>query len=199
MSSFSLCLRRTLLRQFSSTPLRAQVPWFIEEPEQIFSTPAPLQRLNRARPIPEDAPIVLRDLHSQLLQSPHLEPSELLITRAADIRPPLGAALPLRRPQGRRKRGGTDAGESMYDIPGSLWNWMVFAQVKEGTESKGAIESVVRVVRRTLLQVHPPLPLPPNSKRRMQNGWAMIDGGDFAVHVISKVAREKYFTKGLLE
>ncbi|KAJ8078623.1 hypothetical protein PQX77_003878 [Marasmius sp. AFHP31] len=76
---------------------------------------------------------------------------------------------------------------------------MLFAQVKEGTENKGAIESVVRIVRKSLLEVKPPLPLPPNSKRRMQNGWALIDGGDFAVHVISKTAREKYFTQGAME
>jgi len=69
------------------------------------------------------------------------------------------------------------------------------AQVKEGTENKGAIESVVRVIRKALLTVDPPLPLPPNSKRRMHNGWAMIDAGDFAVHILSKEAREKYFSK----
>jgi ribosomal silencing factor RsfS len=27
----------------------------------------------------------------------------------------------------------------------------------------------------------------------MDNGWAMVDAGDFAVHVLSKDAREKYF------
>ena len=83
--------------------------------------------------------------------------------------------------------------------------------MKEGTENKGAIESVVRAVRKSvrvtklffsytkltvysqLLAVEPPLPIPPKSKRRMQNGWAMVDAGDFAVHIISKAAREKYF------
>jgi ribosomal silencing factor RsfS len=67
------------------------------------------------------------------------------------------------------------------------------AQVKEGTENRGSIESVVRVVRKTLLSVKPPLPIPPNSKRRMYNGWAMIDAGNFAVHIMSKQTREKYF------
>ncbi|KAF9264825.1 hypothetical protein L218DRAFT_861933 [Marasmius fiardii PR-910] len=204
MSSLNLCLRGAqsvlLSRRFSSTVLRAQPPWFVEESEKVsFPTSSTFQRLNRVPSVPEDAPIILRDLHSQLLNSPHLEHAELLVTRASNTRPPLGSALPLRLPQGRRKRGGTYAGESMYDIPGSLWNWMVFAQVKDGTESKGAIESVVRIVRKALLTVEPPLPLPPNSKRRMQNGWAMIDGGDFAVHIISRTAREKYFTQGPLE
>jgi ribosomal silencing factor RsfS len=41
--------------------------------------------------------------------------------------------------------------------------------------------------------MEPPLPLAPNSKRRMHYGWAMVDAGDFAVHVLSKAAREKYF------
>lgn len=27
----------------------------------------------------------------------------------------------------------------------------------------------------------------------MHNGWAMIDAGDFAVHVVSKEVRDKYF------
>jgi ribosomal silencing factor RsfS len=29
----------------------------------------------------------------------------------------------------------------------------------------------------------------------MHDGWAMIDAGDFAVHVLSKDAREKYFSE----
>lgn len=41
--------------------------------------------------------------------------------------------------------------------------------------------------------VDPPLPLPPKSRRRMGNGWAMVDAGDFVVHVLSREAREKYF------
>ena len=44
-----------------------------------------------------------------------------------------------------------------------------------------------------LLTADPPLPLPPNNKRRANGAWAMIDAGDFAVHILSKEAREKYF------
>lgn len=44
-----------------------------------------------------------------------------------------------------------------------------------------------------LLTAEEPLPLPPNSKRQIGDGWAMIDAGDFAVHILSKEAREKYF------
>ncbi|KAF9036021.1 hypothetical protein BDZ89DRAFT_914034, partial [Hymenopellis radicata] len=68
-------------------------------------------------------------------------------------------------------------GESIYDTPSGIWNWLVLAQVKEGTESRGTIESVVCIVRKMLLQVQPPLPLPLNAKRRMLNEWAMIDAG----------------------
>lgn len=83
-------------------------------------------------------------------------------------------------------------------------------KVKEGTEKRGAIESVVRVIRKTVsttfriaiirsstsaqfLSHEPPFPLPPKSRRQAETGWVMIDAGPFAVHVLSKDAREKYF------
>ncbi|GLB35007.1 putative ribosomal silencing factor during starvation [Lyophyllum shimeji] len=168
------------------------LPWFVDQspvphpphlPRRVVSTP----------PLPDNTPSTLRELHAQLAQSPHLDASTLVVSEAIPRQP--GPPLPPRKPQGRRKRGGTYAGNSVYDVPGGLWNWVVMAQVKEGTESKGAIESVVRVIRKALLSVEPPLPLPPNSKRRMHNGWAMVDAGDFAVHVLSKEAREKYFSE----
>jgi hypothetical protein len=71
-------------------------------------------------------------------------------------------------PHGRRNRGGTFSGESAYDMfDGGLWSWVVLAQVsiflikkvplpincpkvKEGTEKRGSIESVVRVIRKTV-------------------------------------------------
>ncbi|KAF8797975.1 hypothetical protein BYT27DRAFT_7203663 [Phlegmacium glaucopus] len=76
---------------------------------------------------------------------------------------------------------------------GGLWSWVILAQVKEGTENRGAIESVVRVIRKTLLSHEPPFLLPPKSRRQTGTGWVMIDAGPFAVHVLSKDAREKYF------
>ena len=90
--------------------------------------------------------------------------------------------------------------------------------MKEGTENRGAIEAVVRVVRKSvskvssqpmdqsfdasttlgfqLLQSSPPVTLPPNSKRRADDGWTMIDAGDFAVHVVSRESRVKFFPSG---
>ncbi|KDQ59567.1 hypothetical protein JAAARDRAFT_127153, partial [Jaapia argillacea MUCL 33604] len=94
----------------------------------------------------------------------------------------------------KRTRGRVDGGRGVLeDVGGGIWNWVVIAQVKEGTEKRGAIESVVRLVRKTLLTMTPPLPLPPNSKRRVGDSWAMIDAGEFAVHILSREAREKFF------
>lgn len=75
------------------------------------------------------------------------------------------------------------------------------AQVKEGTEKRGALQSVFRLVRKELLSANPPLPLPPNRKTRLQeeDGWRMIDAGEFAVHIVSRAAREKYFASDHLE
>lgn len=87
-------------------------------------------------------------------------------------------------------------------------------QVKEGSEARGAIESVMRIVRKTvnhdqkfihifprwltlsmkLLTSQYAVTLPPNKKRRVQDGWGMLDAGDFAVHILSRTARKTYFT-----
>jgi len=135
-------------------------PWFINHLE------APKVTMHRPKPppLPENAPRPLRELHAHLTQSPHLEPSSLVVSES--VAPPAGPELPYRLPHGRRKRGGTYAGESAYDVPGGIWNWVLMAQVsgrrhhrsstdwvvqvKEGTEDKGAIESVVRVIRKTV-------------------------------------------------
>ncbi|KAF9053608.1 hypothetical protein BDZ89DRAFT_938982, partial [Hymenopellis radicata] len=150
-------------------------------------------RPSNVPPLPADVPPTLQKLHAELAGVPHLDAEHLMVSRAMMFMP--GPPLPLRMPQGRRKRGGTYPGESIYDTPSGIWNWLVLAQVKEGTESRGTIESVVRIVRKMLLQVQPPLPLPPNAKRRMLNEWAMIDAGDFAVHVLSKAVRERHFVR----
>lgn len=199
---FSSSLRPAARSLFStrhlstSRPCRNEhipTPWFVEErqPKPRLESPAAL-RVKQAPPIPAETPELLRELHTQLLHSPHLDVKHLLVTNA--VTPPPGPDLPDRLPQGRRGRGGTFAGESMYDATNGLWNWLVFAQVKEGTEGRGAIDSVVRSVRKVLLDRTPPVTLPPKSRRQMQNGWAMIDAGNFAVHVLSKEAREKYFS-----
>ncbi|KAI0695437.1 hypothetical protein C8T65DRAFT_744005 [Cerioporus squamosus] len=179
----------------------SSVPWFIDPSEAEPSTPSPYARRVSVpqaptRPLaplpsalPHNHPIVR--LHAELKSSPHLEPGTLLVREP--IPTAVGPPLPDAMPRGRRKRGRTYAGEGVTEDVGGIWDWVVIAQVKEGTENRGAIESVIRIVRKALLTGDPPVSLPPNNKRRANGAWAMIDAGDFAVHILSKDAREKYF------
>ena len=133
------CLQLVARHTHSTTP----TPWFVDV-SNVVRPPNP--RL--IPPLPENTPSTLKKLYCRLSQSPHLELSTLTVSQP--LAPAPGPPLPLRLPRGRRKRGGTYAGESIYDIPGGTWNWVVMAQVKEGTESKGAVGSVVRLVRKTV-------------------------------------------------
>jgi len=171
----------------TSSPSR--VPWFIDSSETSF-TPKAFSPEQTPPPLPPGVPAVLHDLHAQLVRSPYLEPSNLLVCHP--IPQPPGPPLPISTPRGRRKRGATYSGEGLLE-PGNLWNWIVLAQVKDGTEKRGSIESVVRLVRKTLLSMDPPLQLPRNTRKDMHDGWAMVDGGEFAVHVLSAAARGRYF------
>ncbi|KAI1788503.1 hypothetical protein LXA43DRAFT_641341 [Ganoderma leucocontextum] len=176
------------------------LPWFMD-PSDVEPTPSPYSRRvavpqASTRPLaplplelPSDHPIAR--LHAELKASPHLEPGTLLVR--SPIPTATGPPLPPSMPKGRRKRGRTYVGEGVLDDMGGIWEWIVVAQVKEGTEDRGAIESVIRIVRKTLFTCNPPLPLPVNNKRRTNGGWAMIDAGDFAIHILSKEAREKFF------
>lgn len=100
----------------------SSTPWFVEQEAAIPH----ISHTYRAPPLPEDTPKVLRELHSQLIKSPHLEQSKLLVSRA--VSRAMGPPPPLRAPQGRRKKGGVFALETAFDVPGSLWNWTVFAE-----------------------------------------------------------------------
>ncbi|CAA7271749.1 unnamed protein product [Cyclocybe aegerita] len=196
----SLCGRTRSFASTSAAREAARVPWFVDPNPvpQAFGQRQPPPHL-LARPIaapavPEEAPDVLKILHAELLQSPHLETSELVVKPA--VLPAPGPPLPITPPHGRRKRGGTYPGESNYDNGlGGIWSWVVMGQVKEGTENRGSIESVVRLVRKTLLKREPPLPLPPKSRRQNGSEWVMIDAGQFAIHILSKGARERYFNQ----
>ncbi|KAF9653861.1 hypothetical protein BDM02DRAFT_3079313, partial [Thelephora ganbajun] len=168
-----------------------RLPWFVD-PAPFLRQKAPHLVQNGPTPLPEGVPTVIRNLHATLKTSPHLEQSELLVCEP--IPTPPGPPLPDAMPKGRRKRGRAYAGEGVTTgMVGGLWNWIVLAQVKEGTENRGAIEAVVRVVRKSLLQSSTPVTLPPNSKRRSNDGWTMIDAGEFAVHVVSREARARFF------
>ncbi|KAH7910657.1 hypothetical protein BJ138DRAFT_1173027 [Hygrophoropsis aurantiaca] len=168
-------------------------PWFVDsEPSLVESLRhAPPHLAPNPNDLPDGVPENIKQLYSQLRHSPYLDPSTLSVQTPVNLLP--GPPLPKNIPKGRRKRGRTYSGEGLVEEPEGIWNWILTAQVKEGTENRGSIEAVVRIVRKTLLAMEPPLSLPPNSKRRMHNGWAMIDAGSFAVHIISSEARQKYF------
>ncbi|KAF8447466.1 hypothetical protein L210DRAFT_3501128 [Boletus edulis BED1] len=80
--------------------------------------------------------------------------------------------LPKTIPKGRWGRSRPYSGEGIQDDQGGISNWVVTAQ---------------------LLKMHPPVPLPRSAKRRGYYGWAMVDAGNFAVHILSQEARQKYF------
>ncbi|KAH7889265.1 hypothetical protein F5I97DRAFT_1934210 [Phlebopus sp. FC_14] len=178
------------VRSLTILPNASPRPWFVDpEPSPLRHLPPHLEP--RTRELPPNLPENVKELFQKLTECPYLELSTLEVKRPTP--PPPGPPLPLRIPKGRRQRGGTYSGEGILEDHGGLWNWVVTAQVKEGTENRGAIESVVRLVRKTLLKMDPPVSLPPNSKRRGHYGWAMLDAGTFAVHILSRDARLKYF------
>lgn len=126
------CISSTLPRRDS-----AGTPWFVD-PNPI--TPSFLHRPSpphipttqgKAPLVPSDAPDILKQLHAKLLESPHLDTSRLVVSPS--VLPEPGPPLPLRAPHGRRKRGGTYAGESKYDeTGGGIWDWVISAQVSHG-------------------------------------------------------------------
>ncbi|KAI6131885.1 hypothetical protein EDD17DRAFT_1438992, partial [Pisolithus thermaeus] len=167
-------------------------PWFMEPEPQSSQKQAPPHLTPKVQEFPPNLPDPIRQLYTKLTQSPLLEPSTLDVRES--VAPPPGLPLPRRAPQGRRRRGGTYAGEGIdKDAVGGVWNWVVIAQVKEGTENRGSIAAVVRAVRKTLLTMDTPIRLPPSSKKRAHNGWAIVDAGNFAVHILSRDSRQKYF------
>ena len=206
------------------TRFLSTVPWFIDKshaPKALIPKPA------TGPSVPDHAPQILKLLHSQLLQSPHLDTSVLSV--GPSVPPPPGPPLPMLLPHGRRNRGGTFSGESAYDmLDGGLWSWVVLAQVsifliKKSTFAHGLSKGERRhrkkrfnricrtcyskngeysfcrdipsrsSARVQFLSHEPPFLLPPKSRRQAETGWVMIDAGPFAIHVLSKEAREKYF------
>jgi len=175
----------------SPTLVSSRVPWFIDsDPSEALLPQRTSFQKGTMHPLPLGVPPALRHLHAKMAQSPYLEPSQLLVREP--IPQPPGPPLPISEPKGRRKRGRTYAGEGLLE-PGGIWNWIVLAQVKEGTEKRGAIDSLVRLVRKTLLSMEPPIVLQKKTRTDTHDGWAMVDAGEFAVHILSAEARERYF------
>lgn len=168
---------QTLTRTLSTGVPSASMPWFVDpediEPPAFVRRPIPPHLPEVPYQLPSGIPEPVRVLYNELSTSPYLEPSTLVAREPPQIPP--GPPLPVRLPHGRRKRGGTYAGESCLDSSGGIWNWVImaqvmlvwsvlgtviytytscrFLQVKEGTEHRGAIESVVRVVRKTVREI----------------------------------------------
>ena len=152
-----------VLRSSSSA---AATPWFVD-PEFVGRPrpphiPGPSMGV---KPLPLGLPALLVTLYGELSKSPLLEPGALEIRTPPPSAP--GPPLPKTAPKGRRRRGGTDFGEGVPMPEGGLWKWVVIAQVrqsflfercfnscccqvKDGTEGRGAIESVLRTVRKTV-------------------------------------------------
>ncbi|KAG6334378.1 hypothetical protein ID866_4717 [Astraeus odoratus] len=164
-------------------------PWFVdEEPPTLSPRHAPPHLAPKVHELPPNIPDAVRQLYGKLSQSPLLEPS--LLDVREPVMPPPGPPLPRRTPRGRRRRGGTYFGEGIQEQQGGIWSWVVTAQVRLRI---CVISRLWFNFRKALLTMEPPLPLPPNSKRRGYNGWAMIDAGNFVVHILSRDARLKYF------
>lgn len=142
----------------------ASRPWFLtdeddvppttghltqQEPEQTNASLRPA-----APPLPPSLPPHLLTLYAHLSQSPLLNVSSLVVRRPPPLTEDDLAAtnIPFRRPQGRRRRGGTETGDGFTE-PGGMWDWHVVAEVKEGTEGRGAIEAVVRSARATVSDI----------------------------------------------
>jgi hypothetical protein len=133
------------LPMYRRVRLFSSLPWFVDS--RPPSAPQLLRPQSLA--VPNDAPAVLKHLREDLMLIPHLEPTSILVSRP--VTPPSAPSLPYKAPQGRRRRGATYSGESAYDDDSNgLWSWVILAQVKEGTENRGSIESVVRAVRKSV-------------------------------------------------
>ena len=124
---------RSFLRYSSSisspTPVSSRVPWFIDSSEALLTQRTSFQK-GALHPLPLGVPPALEHLHAKMVQSPYLEPSQLLVREP--IPQPPGPPLPISEPKGRRKRGRTYAGEGLLE-PGGIWNWIVLAQVCDPT------------------------------------------------------------------
>ncbi|KIO24066.1 hypothetical protein M407DRAFT_244573 [Tulasnella calospora MUT 4182] len=151
------------------------------------------------QPPPSDAPQYLQSLYTQMQTSPFLEANYIRLSApVAKPAPPPGF---FRAPKGRRRRGGTDHGEGLgagVEPHGQLWSWLLLLQVKEGTEGRGAVEYVAKLTRNLIIKENPGFHVPSKGttkSRGTSDGWAMLDLGDHAVHVMSKSAREKWFSE----
>lgn len=142
-SAISRSIRRKpydQLRLWLSTQACTPKPWFIDhEPTSTITKSAHLltgdipvsssqgMDVVSQAPLPPDLPDHLLSLHAELAKSPLLEPGRVEIR--SPLPTPPGPPLPFALPKGRRRRGGTNLGVGVPDTEGSLWRWIVLAQV----------------------------------------------------------------------
>jgi hypothetical protein len=122
-----------------------ETPWFMKEPTYSTEAVAPPNVTEVDNILPSNLPEHLIALHKHLSQSPLLGSAPRICKPSSLPSRNLGEDIVLAysRSKGRRRRGVHDAGESVGE-PDDMWSWYVIAQVKEGTEGRGAIESVIR-------------------------------------------------------
>ena len=129
LRSTNRCLKQT--RSLSAFASTSSTPWFVDEqPLQRRDPPphmAPRSHLER-KPLPEGVPPILSTLHAELSKSPLLENNGVEVCHPLPTLP--GPALPSSIPKGRRQRGRTEFGMGVPDTGGSLWKWIVLAQVR---------------------------------------------------------------------
>lgn len=116
-------------RALSTTP-SAPTPWFVDQDEEtptFNQRPTPPHLPSEPYKLPSSVPDAVRLLYNELSTSPYLEPSTLIAREPLQI--PAGPPLPERKPRGKRRRGGTFAGESEIEESGGIWSWIVMAQV----------------------------------------------------------------------
>ncbi|KAG8878001.1 hypothetical protein FRB97_002847 [Tulasnella sp. 331] len=197
------------LRTISTVELggdRKPRPWYVEEtsvPEwnQEAGPSTFTKRTELLKPIatpPTDAPEHLQNLFTNLQTSPFLDSRYIVLTRP--VEKPVPPPAPFSAPKGRRRRGGSDhgIGFNIGSHPiGQIWSWMLLLQLKEGIKGGGSIDHVAKSVRNMLVKNYPNMTLPSKGRsatRDSVDGWAMMDLGDNAIHVLSKSAREKWFS-----
>ena len=131
-------------------------PWFVDADEGPVPSTSRAQAPGFGRPqaevkpVPPGVPEYLKRAHSHLAHSPLLDLSTLTVSKPlpSEFQPIID--LPMNIPTRRLPRverelwpgRGIEVGMS-----GGIWEWVLVAQVKEGTEGRGAIESVAFEVR----------------------------------------------------
>ncbi|VDC07805.1 unnamed protein product [Peniophora sp. CBMAI 1063] len=178
-------------------------PWFLDPEDTEESALGhideksgrgiPQPKRAEARPLPEGVPDALAHLHKQLLLSPLIEPSELLVREP--IAMSLGPALPDRQHGARRKRGSRNI-ELGSDLPlsgGGVWDWIVLVQLREGVDPTRAMSMIMSSTRKSMVAHNRPVHLPTRSQWKVDSGWKMVDANDFAIHILTKEARQTYF------